>query len=235
MLTETDRNKISELLKSHEIISGLGTSEASCSLGYINLALTGRLTDVIPACMSPVIAKWIIGVQDAMPPAMRNSPEWREALPFAAGTGRDHEPERFQIILDWMWGTVLPVLQPLADKEGFGEAWRRMCEERTEVAALSAQALVEKKPDDAMVSVRGATCRATGITRGATSGHAALSSASVARFVVFALTAETSDIAAKEIEAATWSRFDPIALLRRLIAVSETDAPAGHAGAKNTD
>lgn len=225
MLTETDRNKIAELLKSHEIIAGLGTSEASCSLGYINLALRGWLIDDIPDCMSPMIGRWIIDVQDAMPHAMRNSPEWREALPFAAGTGRDYEPERLQVILDWMWETVLSALQPLADKEGFGDAWRRMCEERTEVAALSAQALVERKPEVAMVCVR-----VISITKGAAPGQAASSSAFVARIVASALiTGEVSDHVAEEMEAATWSRFDPITLLRRLIAVSETDTPADHA------
>jgi hypothetical protein len=37
-----------------------------------------------------------------------------------------------------MWGTVLPSLQPVADKNGFGEEWRVMCETRTEAAANAA-------------------------------------------------------------------------------------------------
>lgn len=117
---------------------GVGTNERACSIAAINLALNGRLTDEIPACMSLVIGKWIIVVQDAMPEAMRNSPEWLSLLPIAAGTGRDHEAERATIILDWMWGTVLPSLQPQADAGGYGAEWRTMCEQRTEKSARAA-------------------------------------------------------------------------------------------------
>jgi len=87
--------------------------------------------------MSEVIGKWIIRVQDAMPAEMRNSDRWKNLLPLAAGTGREHEQERLQIILNWMWGTVLPSLQPLADKQGFGETWRQMTEERSAEAAMA--------------------------------------------------------------------------------------------------
>ena len=122
---------------------GVGTKERACSIAAINLALDGRLTDEIPACMSLVIGKWIILVQDAMPEAMRNSPEWLSLLPIAAGTGRDHEAERATIIVDWMWGTVLPSLQPQADAGGYGAEWRTMCEQRTEKSAGEAARAAE--------------------------------------------------------------------------------------------
>ena len=92
-------------LDTHRIPSGLGTKESACSLAAINLALTGELTDEIPDCMSEVVGRWVIRVQDAMPDQIRNSPEWKAALVDAAGTGRGHEAERSALILDWMWET----------------------------------------------------------------------------------------------------------------------------------
>ncbi len=124
----------------HRIPTGLGTEEAACSIAAINLAITGELTDDIPECMSEVIGNWIIRVQDAMPDEMRNSAAWRSLLPDAAGTGRDPDRERARLELSmaWMWDTVLPLIQPTADKHGFGEKWRRMCQEPKAEPALVA-------------------------------------------------------------------------------------------------
>jgi hypothetical protein len=122
------------------IPSGVGTKEAACSVAAINLALDGRLTDEIPACMSPAIGRWMIGVQDAMPAEMRNSAAWRALIPLAAGTGRNHEAARLAIVMDWMWGTVSPQLQGIAESGGFGVEWRGMGETRTAWAAWAAGA-----------------------------------------------------------------------------------------------
>lgn len=134
-LTADEEFAIYQKLQLMHLPAGLGTEESACSIAAINLALSGRLTDEIPACMSAVIGKWIIRVQDAMPDEMRNSDRWKNLLPLAAGTGRGYEQERLQIILEWMWTTVLPTLQPLADRQGFGDAWQRMTEERSVKAA----------------------------------------------------------------------------------------------------
>ncbi len=136
-ITEEQRRSIAEFVGSHHIPSGLGTEEGACSIAAINLCLTGELKDDIPACMSPVIGRWIIGVQDAMPDDMRNSARWKTLLPLAAGTGRELEAERSALILDWMWGTVLTELQPLAEKGGYGDAWRAMTTLRTPAAAAA--------------------------------------------------------------------------------------------------
>ena len=135
-----DTQRIADFLATHNLASGLGTAEKPCSIAAINLALTGRLTDDIPECMSPVIGRWIIGVQDTMPNAMRNSADWKALLPLAAGTGRDAalEQRRAALLLDWIWTIVLPQLQPLADANGFGDPWRAMLTERTEKAARAA-------------------------------------------------------------------------------------------------
>ena len=140
-ITKEQEQAIRDFLVGMDIPAGLGDEKSACSIAAINLALTGELTDAIPRCMSPVIGRWIIGVQDAMPHAVRNSDEWRGLLPLAAGTGRDHEKVRRDIVLDWMWGTVLPQLQPIADTHGFGSAWQQMTELRTAEAAREARRL----------------------------------------------------------------------------------------------
>ena len=177
----------------YEIPSGLGTEEAACSVAAINLALSGELTDSIPDCMSPVVGRWIIGVQDAMPAAMRNSREWRELLALAAGTGREREQERLAIVLDWMRETVLPTVQPLADEHGFGDQWRRMCEQRTEAAAAWAEAA----------------------EAAAAAEEAAVAAAAVA--AVWAVAAEAAARAEAVVVAAAWEKFGPIAVLERLV------------------
>ena len=139
-ITTEQQQAIATMLAPMTLSKGLGTAENACSIAAINLALTGVLTDKIPSCMSEVTGKWIIGVQDYMPAQMRNSAEWKQLLPLAAGTGRLCEKERLEIILDWMWGTVLPTLQPIADEKGFGEKWRAMLQERTADAAYAASA-----------------------------------------------------------------------------------------------
>lgn len=137
-ITHEQEQAIENILRTMHLPVGKGTEDEACSVAAINLALTGVLTDEIPECMSEVVGKWIIGVQDAMPDQMRNSVEWKRLLPQAAGTGRFRERERLDIIQEWMWGTVLPSLQGLADERGFGVEWERMTTERTEAAAGTA-------------------------------------------------------------------------------------------------
>jgi len=139
-LTHEEEQKIVEWLADHPTLTqGVGTEEAACSVAAWNLALTGTLTDKIPDCASVVIGRWIIAVQDSCPPEHgRGHPEWLRLLPLAAGTGRAHEAERVAIVLDWMWGTVLPSVQTIADRRGFGKQWREMCEDRTVAAANEA-------------------------------------------------------------------------------------------------
>lgn len=114
-ITPEQQAAIATYLEGRHIAAGLGTKEEPCSIAAINLALSGQLTDEIPGCMSVVIGGWIIGVQDAMPDKMRNGKAWRRLLPLAAGTGRQHEAKRLDIILDWVWETVFPTLHPQAD------------------------------------------------------------------------------------------------------------------------
>jgi hypothetical protein len=138
IFTQEHAAKLADYLASHELPKGLGSAESACSIAAINLAISGKLTDGIPDCMSLVIGRWIIRTQDAMPADMRNSAEWKRLLPLAAGTGRALEKQRLAVAMDWMWTFVLPQLQPLADDRGFGPAWLRMTTEKTQEAAAAA-------------------------------------------------------------------------------------------------
>jgi hypothetical protein len=155
--------------------------------------------------MSKVIGKWIIVVQDSMPAQMRNSAEWKQLLPLAAGTGRQHEKERLEIILDWMWGTVLPTLQPIADEKGFGEEWRMMLQQRT-AAAAAANAAVDAAAYAAYAAVDAAAYAAYAADYAADAADAAANAA------------DAADAAADAAYAAdAWQQFNPCGLLQRLI------------------
>lgn len=206
-ITPEQQQAIAAFLDGKTIVAGIGTAEAACSVASINLALTGRLTDEIPDCMSPVIGLWIIRVQDSMPDGMRNSDEWRRLLPLAAGTGRGHELERLDLVLGWMWG-VLPILQPLADQQGFGDPWRLMCELRTAEAARRARQAAAAAYDafDAFYAAHDAFYAVQHATTIAEAAYRATYAAAYAA-------GDDGDI---------WREMDPVGLLERLVAVSES-------------
>lgn len=220
-ITPEQRDAIAAFVGSHHIPSGLGTREEACSIAAINLALTGELTDGVPACMSLVIGRWIIHLQDAMPEAMRNGTEWKSLLPYAAGTGRDHEREkaRFALLMEWMWETVLPIMQSAADINGFGKAWRRMCEEKTgtsaRYAAGAADAAYASGDTYTVYTARGAYVAARSAAAAANASYAADvadAAYAIARAVVYAATSSA--------DADAWSKFNPCALLRELIEIT---------------
>ena len=103
--------------------------------------LTGDRTDEIPECMSWVIGRWIMSTQDAAPPEYcRDNLRWRELLPLAAGTGRELEAGRLQLILDWMWDVLALPAVVAAVPDPAKSAWAEMLEERTADAAAWADA-----------------------------------------------------------------------------------------------
>ena len=54
-LTVAQLDSITAYITDHDLVHGMGTAEAACSISSINLALTGVLTDEVPDCMSEVI------------------------------------------------------------------------------------------------------------------------------------------------------------------------------------
>jgi hypothetical protein len=217
-ITVEQQASIAKTLEGMHLPSGLGNQHSACSIAAINLALSGRLTGSIPDCMSEVIGRWIIVAQDAMPDAVRNSARWKSLLPLAAGTGRVNERERLDIILDWMWGTVLPSLQPTADQQGFGKQWQKMTTERTvEAADAAARAAAAGTAGwGAGAAARATTWAATEAAAArAAAGEAAGAAVWSARATAWAPT-----------EAEAWANFDPCALLERLIRIGNNTQEA---------
>jgi len=222
-ITPDQQSSIASTLAGMPVIPrGLGTKESACSIAAINLALSGMLTDTIPDCMSSVIGQWIIRIQDAMPADMRNSACWRGLLPLAAGTGRTCERERLAIAIDWMWGTVLPQLQPIADKGGYGEPWRTMTTERTQAAAAAAYAYAAAAADAAAAAYAYAAA-ADAAAAYAAAAYAAAAAADAAAAAAYAAAAYAAAAAADATARTTfWHAADPCACLERMIAVGDT-------------
>jgi hypothetical protein len=245
-ITQEQQEAIAAYLKDRHIPVGLGTKEVACSIAAINLVLTGKLTDAIPGCMSAVVGRWVLRIQDAMPDAMRNSTDWRSLLPLAAGTGHELESERLSIILDWMWGTVLPQLQPVADAHGYGDKWGTMVTERTAnvafaayvVASAANAAYLAYAPDAAADAAVDAAYLAYAAAKAAKAADAAAKAADAAANAAYAAkaayaanaayaagyvtcaadaAAATAAVAADAASATFWVAVDPPALLQRLI------------------
>jgi hypothetical protein len=201
-ITQEQQEAIKQFVFTHHLPSGLGNKEEACSIAAINLALSGELTDMIPNCMSPVIGRWIIGVQDSMPDAMRNSDEWRGLLPLAAGTGREHEARRSEILLNWMWDVVLPELQPIADRGGYGIKWKAMTTEKTAAAARYAADAAAADADAADADAAAAAADAADAARYAAARYAAAADAAAAAAAAARYAAAAADAAAAAAAAA---------------------------------
>jgi hypothetical protein len=197
-ITIAQQKAIADYVNTHQLPVGLGKAESACSIAAINLALTGELTDSIPPCMSLVVGEWIIKIQDVIPAEMRNSAEWKQLLPFAAGTGYEHERERIALIMNWMWEVVLPTLQPIADEYGYGDKWKTMCERKDYISAYAAAAASDSSAADAARYAADAS-----------------SASAAARFAAAVAASAVADAADN-----IWQSFNPCGLLRKLIEVS---------------
>jgi hypothetical protein len=150
LTTEQHQSIVNLLNDTPTLAPGLGSRKCPCSVAAINLALSNTLIDTIPECMSVVVGKWIIGVQDAMPKGMRNSQEWRSLLPYAAGTGRELENARTAILVNWSWDEVLPRALVLADKVNLTEMWVKVLAERNYAALVEFRRHLINSPVKAM-------------------------------------------------------------------------------------
>jgi hypothetical protein len=216
--TSDHRIKLEAYLATHTLPNGLGYRESACTLAAINLAMRGKLTDDIPACMSNVLGKATIQLQDAMPAEMRNSDRYKALIPNMPGTGRAHEAERLAVLMDWMWTVVLPQIQPIADQYGFSESWQKMCKEKTVDAARAAARAARA----ASYAARAAADAAAVAARAAYAADAAADAAAAARAaraVAVADAVAAADASAADASAARnafWVSVDPISVLERM-------------------
>src|ERR1700754_4655996 len=242
-ITYGQSEAIRAFVMSHEIPAGLGTESAACSVAAINLALTGELTDTIPECMSRVVGRWIINVQDRMPTSIRNSAEWKTLLPLAAGTGRELERERLLLVMDWMW-VSLAIHQPIAERRGYGAQWLKMTTDRTRAVAAYAAAAAAADAD-AVAAYAAAAADAAAYADAAADAAAYAAAAYAADAADAAADAAAADAAAADAAAAhaaapaaaapyaadaayayaaadaayayatAWQQIDPVAMLRK--------------------
>lgn len=133
---------------------GLGTENRPCTIAAINLARSGVLTDEDPdECMSGVVRRWVIGVQDSMPETMLEPDDehgirWRRVAPLIAGsrTSDPSDDERLAMLMDWMWDRLGWRWQEWVP-EAAHDAWERMLSERTGNSALVASGAVNRCAD----------------------------------------------------------------------------------------
>ena len=222
-LTPTQQATIAATVERMQLTRGLGDAENACSIAAINLALSGELTDRIPDCMSEVIGRWIIAIQDRMPDDMHNSSDWKRLLPLAAGTGRDHEPERLAVVMGWMW-SALTLVQPVADAGGFGPEWQAMCCEQSNAAAKAAADAARAATVDAYAAHAAAYAAAYAADAADAAAKAAAYAAAYAAdahaadaAAAYAAHAAAYAAANAAYAATNWQTINPPALLERLI------------------
>ena len=223
--TTDHRLNLEAYLATRTLSSGIGSKKSACTLAAINLAMSGKLTDDIPDCMSEVLGKAAIALQDLMPYKMRNSPRYKALIPDMPGTGRAQEQERLSILMDWMWSVVLPQLQPIADKRGFGGEWRLMCQDKTADAARAAADAARADADAAWAAAaraaRAAYAAAAYAADAARAARAADAAAYAARAAAYAADAayadaRAADAAYADARADFWAAIDPIGVLERM-------------------
>lgn len=128
-ITQAQEKAIADLLSQTILAPGGGYNEP-CSLGAINLALTGDRGQ-IPDGMSTIIAQYIMVVQDNISGKVRNSQRWKSLLPLVAGTDMEHEDQRHALLtghLSWFFSELHG---PFADQHGYGDEWRELCRSRS--------------------------------------------------------------------------------------------------------
>lgn len=222
-LSNEAQQSIRNFLKGHTLVRGLGNKQNACSIAAINLALSGRLTDEVPSCMSEIIGYWIVRIQDSMPNEIRNSDEWRNLLPLAAGTGRELEAERFRDIINWYWD-MMPACQDTASRFGIGEIWSEATAKKDASALLKEMDYRKAKGIQAQVRERANRVAIASVdsVKKFRSGHESMyyAGAWVAGGVIAMIELCCVDLVyQEEVRAEFWRKIDPAGLLAKLIAV----------------
>lgn len=131
-ITPEQKQKYDALLAKMPALAGMiGLLDGQYSLISAYVALEGVITGDVPAFMSLPIGKWIVAIQDAMPPDIRDSERWRLLLFLAGETGRGYEKERNAVLMQWMWESVLPNVGGIIERYDMRADWSRMLSRRT--------------------------------------------------------------------------------------------------------
>ncbi len=186
------------------------TPQTACTIARGWYALNGQLIDDYHPCVSEVVRKWVIHVQDVMPAEIRSSPEWRDAaidIWTTGGATQDVEDERLRLALEWMWTGLGDESVWAAVPSWLLPRWQTMLAQRTETVARQ---IAGHHPLDVKWRIRSA----------ATFTCAALESTDVS---------DTCDAIAGALQTVAtlpgsdlWIRLDPAGMLRRLCAAGDT-------------
>jgi hypothetical protein len=133
-ITQAQLKAIQTRFATHETCHGVGDMVSASTVANFNIAMTGKVTDSRPDCMSKVCHAFIIRLQNKIPLYRLNSPAYRAIAPYLAGTGNAYEAERLAIILRWMRDTVLPLLEGVPDMHNYAKRWLEACQESTPLA-----------------------------------------------------------------------------------------------------
>jgi hypothetical protein len=199
--TDDMRAKLIAYLETHDLPSGLGDEESACTLAAIRLAYDGQLNDDVIDCMSPVLGKAAMRLQDVMPDEMRNSARYKALIPNMPGTGREREAERLDILIDWLRTVVLPQLQPTLLKGGPAYAVAADAADAAYAVADAAYAVAAAVAADAAAAVAADAAAAVAADAADADADAADADADAAR------------AAARK---AFWEAVDPIGVLERM-------------------
>lgn len=152
--------------------------------------------------MSPVMWAFAREAQRLMPEELAASPAWARAVSGVIGSlSPDDEQKRTNLVVEWLWVTVMPRVQPHADRHGFGPSWSLMTEQRTWRQAEATSHYLDDIDFPA-----------------AKLAYAASYVFPVAEPATAEFVAEIADMATQIIDG--WSAFDPAALLQRLVDVT---------------
>jgi len=152
--------------------------------------------------MSPALWAFARKAQQFMPEELSATPAWAHAVSGVVGrSSPDDEQKRTSLVVEWMWATVLPLVQPHADRQGFGSSWSLMTERRTwRQAEATSNGIEDIDFPTAKLAY-------------AASYVFAVAEPATIEFVV-----EIADTASQIVDG--WAAFDPAALLQKLVDVT---------------
>jgi hypothetical protein len=99
--------------------------------------------------LSGVARELVLSLQRTLPRSVMFSPEYEAVIasirsqPVVPGYDAAKEWAETQVVVDWLWTTVLPIVTPAAKDAGFGVAWAEMLAERSVWAAKGASQLAD--------------------------------------------------------------------------------------------